>query len=85
MREVKESSRLKTVLSAILQLGNILNQGTSRGAAAGFKLESLRQLANTKVTGKRHMNCGWLLLSDICDSDCFLILRMLFPLEHLLT
>ncbi|KAI3513870.1 hypothetical protein L1887_12085 [Cichorium endivia] len=44
------SVKLRGIMQTILSLGNALNQGTARGAAVGFKLNSLLKLSDTKVT-----------------------------------
>ncbi|XP_010313824.1 formin-like protein 18 [Solanum lycopersicum] len=46
--QIRGSSKLKGVLQTILYLGNALNQGTARGSAAGFKLDSLLKLTDTR-------------------------------------
>jgi len=51
--EIRSSSALKNVLAHMLAMGNYLNGGTSKGAAWGFKLESLSKVIGTKtVDGK---------------------------------
>jgi hypothetical protein len=52
--EVRCSTALRVVLATVLQLGNILNERRQRGkAAAGFELDSLLRLADTRsVDGK---------------------------------
>jgi len=49
-RQVFESDRLASVLSAILAIGNYLNQGTNRGNALGFRLSSVLKLSETRAT-----------------------------------
>ena len=46
--ELTTSSSLKVVLKLILTLGNVLNDGTSRGKAKGFKLSDLSKLNQLK-------------------------------------
>lgn len=46
--EILNSAKLKTVLDAVLTLGNFLNSGTGRGGAHGFKLEALAMLNTVK-------------------------------------
>ena len=46
--EVRRSRQLKAVLAAALAAGNVLNEGTPRGEAAGFTLDSLHKLADVK-------------------------------------
>ena len=48
--EVRRSKQLKAVLAAALAAGNVLNEGTPRGDAAGFTLDSLHKLADVKST-----------------------------------
>ena len=46
--EVRRSKQLKALLAAALAAGNVLNEGTPRGDAAGFTLDSLHKLADVK-------------------------------------
>ncbi|MED6122405.1 Formin-like protein 20 [Stylosanthes scabra] len=48
--EVRNSAKLKEIMKKILYLGNTLNEGTARGAAVGFKLDSLLKLTDTRAT-----------------------------------
>ncbi|CAN1795681.1 Formin-like protein 20, partial [Linum perenne] len=48
--EVRNSVKLKEIMKKILYLGNTLNQGTARGAAVGFKLDSLLKLTDTRAS-----------------------------------
>ncbi|CDP17897.1 unnamed protein product [Coffea canephora] len=45
--------KLKRVMQAILSLGNALNQGTARGSAVGFRLDSLLKLTDTRARNKK--------------------------------
>jgi hypothetical protein len=47
---VRESEMLATTLSVVLWSGNVLNAGTSRGGANGFKLRGLLQLGDVRCT-----------------------------------
>ena len=48
-----KSEKLQLVLEAVLTIGNIMNEGTSTGDAAGFKFDSLLKLTQTKsIDGK---------------------------------
>ncbi|PPD80260.1 hypothetical protein GOBAR_DD22802 [Gossypium barbadense] len=51
--EVRNSLKLKDLMKKILYLGNTLNQGTARGAAVGFKLDSLLKLTDTRASTSR--------------------------------
>ncbi|KAM0937449.1 putative tensin phosphatase, C2 domain, formin, FH2 domain, protein-tyrosine phosphatase [Dioscorea sansibarensis] len=51
--EIRNSSKLKEVMKKILYLGNTLNQGTARGSAVGFRLDSLLKLTDTRATNNR--------------------------------
>uniref|UniRef100_F6I0A2 Formin-like protein n=1 Tax=Vitis vinifera TaxID=29760 RepID=F6I0A2_VITVI len=74
-REVKESVKLRQIMQTILTLGNALNQGTARGAAIGFKLDSLLKLADTRARNNKmtlmHYLCKLLSekLSELLDFD----------------
>nr|GEU29213.1 hypothetical protein [Tanacetum cinerariifolium] len=51
--EVKESAKLRQIMQTILTLGNALNQGTARGSAVGFKLDSLLKLSDTRARNNK--------------------------------
>ncbi|KAE8688465.1 Detected protein of unknown function [Hibiscus syriacus] len=40
-------------MQTILSLGNALNQGTARGSAVGFRLDSLLKLTDTRARNKK--------------------------------
>nr|KAJ0192417.1 hypothetical protein LSAT_V11C800445970 [Lactuca sativa] len=49
MVNVRSSCKFKRVMQTILTLGNALNQGTTRGAAVGLRLDSLLLLGSDWV------------------------------------
>jgi len=51
--EIRSSTLLQKMMQAILLLGNTLNQGTNRGAARGFRLESIIKLKSTKARNNK--------------------------------
>ncbi|XP_042948267.1 formin-like protein 20 isoform X2 [Carya illinoinensis] len=51
--EVRKSGKLKEVMKIILFIGNTLNQGTARGSAIGFKLDSLLKLTDTRASNSK--------------------------------
>ncbi|XP_042501284.1 formin-like protein 20 [Macadamia integrifolia] len=51
--EVRNSLKLKEIMKRILYLGNTLNQGTARGSAIGFKLDSLLKLSDTRASNNK--------------------------------
>lgn len=51
-RKLKGSEQLARILEIILALGNILNRGTSRAHASGFKLKSLEMLKETRASNR---------------------------------
>ncbi|CAG7892303.1 unnamed protein product [Brassica rapa] len=51
--QVKNSEKFKRIMQTVLSLGNALNQGTARGAAVGFKLDSLPKLSETRARNNR--------------------------------
>ncbi|CAH2036171.1 unnamed protein product [Thlaspi arvense] len=51
--EVRSSRKLKEIMKHILHLGNALNQGTAKGDAVGYKLESLLKLSDTCVPNSK--------------------------------
>nr|GEX23729.1 hypothetical protein [Tanacetum cinerariifolium] len=59
--QIMSSAKLKTVMKTVLSLGNALNQGTHRGDATGFRLDSLLKLPDTRSNDHR-MN----LMNYIC-------------------
>ncbi|WCJ20611.1 Formin Homology 14 [Euphorbia peplus] len=74
-REVKESAKLRQIMQTILTLGNALNQGTARGSAVGFKLDSLLKLSDTRARNNKmtlmHYLCKLLAekMSELLDFD----------------
>ncbi|XP_076906657.1 formin-like protein 14 [Bidens hawaiensis] len=52
-KEVKESAKLRQIMQTVLTLGNALNQGTARGSAIGFKLDSLLKLSDTRARNNK--------------------------------
>ncbi|GMJ07766.1 hypothetical protein HRI_004445800 [Hibiscus trionum] len=51
--EVRNSVKLKRIMQTILSLGNALNQGTARGSAVGFRLDSLLKLTDTRARNNK--------------------------------
>jgi hypothetical protein len=51
--EVLSSDKLARVLQKMLAVGNIMNQGTFKGQASGFTLDSLLKMVNTKGVDKK--------------------------------
>ncbi|KAG8636403.1 formin-like protein 18 isoform X2 [Manihot esculenta] len=51
--EIRSSVKLKRILQTILSLGNALNQGTARGSAVGFRLDSLLKLTDTRAQNNK--------------------------------
>ncbi|KAK9697672.1 hypothetical protein RND81_08G052900 [Saponaria officinalis] len=51
--EIRTSTKLKRVMQTIPSLGNALNQGTARGSAVGFRLDSLLKLTYTRAQNNR--------------------------------
>ncbi|CAH8312561.1 unnamed protein product [Eruca vesicaria subsp. sativa] len=51
--EIRTSEKLKEIIQRILYLGNIMNQGTARGAAVAFKLDSLLKLNDTRAVNSK--------------------------------
>ncbi|EYU34415.1 hypothetical protein MIMGU_mgv1a007441mg [Erythranthe guttata] len=70
-QEVRNSHKLKDIMQRILYLGNKLNEGTARGSAVGFKLDSLSKLADTRASIGRmtlmHYLCKLLDKNDRSD------------------
>ncbi|XP_020102865.1 formin-like protein 6 isoform X3 [Ananas comosus] len=51
--EIRSSMKLKRIMQTILSLGNALNQGTARGSAVGFRLDSLLKLSDTRARNNK--------------------------------
>ncbi|KAL5547490.1 hypothetical protein UlMin_002721 [Ulmus minor] len=51
--EIRNSAKLKRIMQTILSLGNALNQGTARGSAVGFRLDSLLKLTETRARNNK--------------------------------
>ncbi|PNX98265.1 formin-like protein 18-like [Trifolium pratense] len=51
--EIRNSVKLKRIMQTILSLGNALNHGTARGAAVGFRLDSLLKLTDTRARNNK--------------------------------
>jgi len=51
VKGVRESNVLPQLLALVLAAGNVLNAGTLKGNAKGFRLEVLQKLAETKSAG----------------------------------
>ena len=47
-KEVQSSAELKKLLSVALSVGNLVNDGTARGNAAGFRINGLAKAADVK-------------------------------------
>lgn len=78
-KEVKESLKLRQIMKTILTLGNALNQGTARGSAVGFRLDSLLKLSDTRSRNNKmtlmHYLCKLLAekMPELLDFDKDLI------------
>ncbi|CAA7032359.1 unnamed protein product [Microthlaspi erraticum] len=66
--QIKNSEKLKRIMQTVLAIGNALNQGTNRGNAVGFKLDSLPKLSETRSSNFHknlmHYLC-WILSEEI--------------------
>ncbi|VFQ61312.1 unnamed protein product [Cuscuta campestris] len=51
--QIRGSGKLKRIMQTILSLGNALNQGTARGSAVGFRLDSLLKLTETRARNNK--------------------------------
>jgi hypothetical protein len=51
--QVRESETLKRVFKQVLELGNLINQGTARGGARAFKLDSLSKLGDVRAVNNK--------------------------------
>ncbi|KAH0914712.1 hypothetical protein HID58_029158 [Brassica napus] len=73
-KEVKESAKLRQIMQTILTLGNALNQGTARGSAVGFKLDSLLKLSDTRARNNKMT-----LMHYLCKVDAHISLISIIP------
>ena len=48
--QVKQGPKLRSVIQAVLTVGNAVNVGTAYGNAQGIRLDSLLKLADVKVS-----------------------------------
>lgn len=62
IKAIRDSQKLKELLAMLLRIGNVINGGTNRGGAYGFKLEFL-----DKVREIRTIKSGVLLVNFIAD------------------
>ncbi|XP_072989765.1 formin-like protein 5 [Typha latifolia] len=51
--QIRNSVKLKELMKKVLHLGNTLNQGTAKGSAIGFRLDSLLKLTDTRATDNK--------------------------------
>lgn len=65
--EVRFSEKLKEIMKLILDLGNLLNSGTARGSAVGFKLDSLLKLTDTRASTNSRMTLMHYLCKFLMD------------------
>ncbi len=64
-KKVKQSKKLMSVLENVLSIGNLMNKGTHKGGAAGFKLNSLMKLIQTKSHDKKTTILDFLVQSTL--------------------
>jgi hypothetical protein len=53
LNELENSQKFKNILEIVLAMGNMINGGTRRGEAYGFKLSSIRQLTDLRTTDNK--------------------------------
>ncbi|XP_061355054.1 formin-like protein 18 [Gastrolobium bilobum] len=51
--EIRNSVKLRRIMQTILSLGNALNQGTAKGSAIGFRLDTLLKLTETRARNNK--------------------------------
>ncbi|CAH3194613.1 unnamed protein product, partial [Porites evermanni] len=69
-QELYNSKNFLLVLEYVLSIGNILNSGSNRGAAYGFRLHSLPKLADIRGNNKRYTLLKFLILQlEQCSPD----------------
>ncbi|PWA33882.1 hypothetical protein CTI12_AA624410 [Artemisia annua] len=67
--KIRTSSKLKEIFNTILYLGHMLNYGTARGAAIGFKLDTLLKLTDTRASNSKIYDFNALSLQSTCHSS----------------
>jgi len=78
--QVMESEKLAQVLETVLIIGNIMNEGTRTGGAAGFKLDSLLKLTQTKSTDGKVTVLDYIVMTFVAkDQRDALNLALEFP------
>ena len=64
---MRQSKRLRGIMQTVLSIGNALNEGTARGQANAFKLNSLLKL--TELRGKQGFTALHYLCQVIADKQ----------------
>ncbi|PIA59824.1 hypothetical protein AQUCO_00400599v1 [Aquilegia coerulea] len=65
--QIRNSAKLKRIMQTILSLGNALNQGTARGSAIGFRLDSLLKLTDTRARNNKMTLMHYLCKDNLID------------------
>jgi len=68
LNEIKHSKRLEKIMELVLHIGNYINSGTHRGKCDGFKLSTLRRLADFRSKKNPKMNLLLFLFSFLSKS-----------------
>ena len=66
---ILSSDQLSRIMQKMLAVGNIMNQGTHRGQATGFTLDSLMKMVNTKGVDKKTSILDYVVKSTIEKGD----------------
>lgn len=67
--QVMTSEKLQLVLEAVLVVGNIMNEGTRTGGAAGFKFDSLLKLTQTKSMDGKMTVLDYIVMTFIAKNE----------------
>jgi hypothetical protein len=67
--QILSSDKLARIMQKMLAIGNIMNEGTHRGEASGFTLDSLMKMVNTKGVDKKTTVLDYVVKSTIDRGD----------------
>lgn len=65
--QIISSDNLARVLQKMLTVGNLMNEGTYRGHASGFSLDSLLKMVHTKGNFWQYLHAQFFLLLSLIN------------------
>ena len=69
-RQVMASSKLQDLLGMVLCIGNVMNEGTRTGGAAGFRFDSLLRLTQTKTSDGKITALDYRVTVFVAKGEC---------------